>query len=154
MHLLWIIGAAPRMHLPKLDPQSIPTLFNVAFNACFTVLHLPESSLAPINKTIPDICWLLHLLMMCGFRLKTISMSAGYEVHERWVGTCMWSIYPLSLMLILRGLHGGLEPLPADIGLRGAQPWTYNQSVTGLTCRYKLSSSHSHLQAIYSPELT
>lgn len=55
MYLLGVIRAAPRIHLPRLDPESISTVFNVAFNTCYTLLHLPKSFLTPINKTISGI---------------------------------------------------------------------------------------------------
>lgn len=59
MYPLRVIRAAPRIHLPKLDPESICTVFNVAFNTCYTLLHLPKSSLTLINKTISGVARLL-----------------------------------------------------------------------------------------------
>lgn len=40
MYLLCVISAAPQIHLPKLDPKSISTVFNVPLNTCYTLLHL------------------------------------------------------------------------------------------------------------------
>lgn len=52
MYPLHVIKAAPWIHLPKLNPESISTGFNVSVATCYTLLHLSKSSLTPINKTI------------------------------------------------------------------------------------------------------